>query len=110
MSGSARTDGPEASSSVSAAIERLHELFRREFKIEVTSAKTDLLREGLLDSLQLIELLLHLEAEFRVSISFDALEVEDFRSLRSIAELLVGRKGVTAAAEAVRRAAAQVPK
>jgi acyl carrier protein len=108
VSGSARDDAAQEPSSVSARIERLHELFRREFKIEVPSAETDLLGEGLLDSLQLIELLLHLEAEFHMSISFDALEVEDFQCLRSIAELLAGRKGVTPAPESIRRGIAPV--
>lgn len=93
MSGAPRAAAVQHSLIVTASIDRLHDLFRREFKIDVPSAETDLLREGLLDSLQLIELLLHLEAEFRVSISFDALEVEDFRSLRTIAELLTGSRG-----------------
>lgn len=93
MSAPFRALAGQSSPSVNASIDRLHALFRREFKIDVPSAETDLLREGLLDSLQLIELLLHLEEEFHVSISFDALEIEDFRSLGTIAALLTGIQG-----------------
>jgi acyl carrier protein len=108
VSGSIRAEAGQNGSAVSTFIDRLHELFRRELKVDVPCAETDLLREGFLDSLQLIQLLLQLEAEFGMTISFEALAVEDFRSLRSIAELLVTGKGIAREGDAVRTAAALV--
>jgi D-alanine--poly(phosphoribitol) ligase subunit 2 len=51
----------------------------------------DLIGTGLLDSLALVELLAQLEEVFGVSISADDLELEDFRSIASIAGFVTRR-------------------
>jgi methoxymalonate biosynthesis acyl carrier protein len=63
--------------------------------IDVGSNDTDLLGTGLLDSLALIQLLVHLEEAFGVKIALDEIEIEDLRSISSIATL-VDRSAVAA--------------
>jgi acyl carrier protein len=65
--------------------QKLTDLFARKLNLEVASVDTDLIATGLLDSLTLVELLAQLEEVFGVSISADDLELEDFRSIASIA-------------------------
>jgi acyl carrier protein len=61
-------------------LERVH--------IEVPSADTDLMELGLLDSLTLVELMANLEEEFGIHISFDEIELDNFRSVARIAEFV----------------------
>jgi acyl carrier protein len=65
--------------------QKLTELFAKKLNLEVSSVDTDLVETGLLDSLALIELLAQLEETFGVSVSTDDLELENFRSITSIA-------------------------
>jgi len=71
--------------------QKLTELFARKLNLEVSSIDTDLVGTGLLDSLALIELLAQLEETFGVSISTDDLELENFRSITSIAGFVAQR-------------------
>jgi len=64
--------------------------------VEVDSPEADLLSAGLLVSLALIQLLLHLEEQFGVKIAVDELEIEDFRSIASISQLVANQKHVGA--------------
>lgn len=48
----------------------------------------DLIASGRLDSLRLIELIVVIEQELGVSISLDTLDIESFRSVDSIAQLV----------------------
>jgi acyl carrier protein len=70
------------------ALERLRTLFLRHLHLEVPSADTDLLETGLLDSLQLVDLLLLIEEEFGRRISLEAIELDDLRSLARLAKLV----------------------
>ena len=63
-------------------------LFAEKLNLDVASAETDLIETGLLDSLALVELLARLEESFDVSISPDDLELENFRSIDSIARFI----------------------
>jgi len=56
--------------------------------VEVDSLDADLLKAGILDSLALIQLLVHLEERFGVKIPLDEIEIEDLRSVASIARLV----------------------
>lgn len=56
--------------------------------LDVESPDTDLLGTGLLDSLALIQLLVHLEETLGVKIALDEIEIEDLRSISSIACLV----------------------
>ncbi len=73
-----------------AIVERLRALFVESLHIEVPSADTDLFETGMLDSLQLVELL----------IKIDDIELDDLRSLARIAGLLAAHIGAADASSA----------
>jgi D-alanine--poly(phosphoribitol) ligase subunit 2 len=56
--------------------------------IQVASPEIDLLETGLVDSIGLVELILELEERFGVSLPMETLEIDDFRSLYQIADLI----------------------
>lgn len=66
-------------------VERLH--------IEIPSPDTDLLETGVLDSLGFVELMLHLEQDFGITIALEQLELANFRSLERIAAFLLNGAG-----------------
>ena len=76
---------------------KLAELFAKKLSLEVSSVDTDLVGTGLLDSLALVELLAQLEETFGVSISIDDLELDNFRSIASIAGFVAQRTAVVEA-------------
>jgi acyl carrier protein len=69
-------------------------LFAEKLNLDVASAETDLIEAGLLDSLALVELLTQLEESFDVSISTNDMELENFRSITSIAMFVMQRAAV----------------
>jgi len=69
-------------------------LFAEKLNLDVASAETDLIETGMLDSLALVELLAQLEESFDVSISTDDMELENFRSITSIAMFVMQRAAV----------------
>ncbi|HYS74857.1 MAG TPA: phosphopantetheine-binding protein [Burkholderiales bacterium] len=83
-----------------AIVERLSALFVESLHIEVPSADTDLFQTGMLDSLQLVELLLQLEHQFGFRIKIDDIELDDLRTLARIARLLAAHAGATDASSA----------
>jgi D-alanine--poly(phosphoribitol) ligase subunit 2 len=78
-----------------AIIERLHALFIEHLHIEVPSADTDLFETGMLDSLQIVELLLQLEQRFGFRIKIDNIDLDDLRTLARIARLLAAHPAAT---------------
>jgi len=68
--------------------DRLAAIFSQYLNIEAPGSDTDLLATGILDSLALVELLLRLEQTFGMRISIDDLELDNFRSLDSIARFV----------------------
>jgi len=59
--------------------------------VEVPAPETDLLETGTIDSLGLVDLLVRIEERFGVRVDLENLEVDQFRSVASIASL-VARK------------------
>ena len=72
-------------------------LFRDKLGVEVPSPECDLIENGLLDSLRLIELLLEIEASLGCRIPIDEIELDDLRSVRRIARLIEARTPAHAA-------------
>lgn len=68
--------------------EKLTAIFSQHLNIEVPASDTDLLVTGIIDSLALVELMLRLEQDFGMQIPVDELELENFRSLESIARFV----------------------
>jgi acyl carrier protein len=65
------------------------QIFSQNLHLEVPSHDFDLFTAGILDSLQLVELLFQLEEQFGIHISLGEIELENFRSIDCIALLLV---------------------
>lgn len=57
--------------------------------IMVARPDIDLLETGLVDSIGLVELILELEERFGVTLPMEGLEIDDFRSVYRIADLIV---------------------
>lgn len=79
---------------VNALIELLGTLFVETFHVEVPSTDTDLLQTGILDSLQLVELLLQLEQRFDLRLALDDIDLEDLRTLGRLARLIAAQRAV----------------
>lgn len=79
-------------------VDKLAAIFSQHLNVEAPSSGADLLVTGMLDSLALVELLLRLEQTFGLRISVDDLELDDFRSLDSIARFVAFHSGVGTAA------------
>jgi len=77
---------------------RIAIIFSEHLNIEAPMAETDLVATGVLDSLALIELLLRLEQSFGVQISVDDLELDNFRSIDSIARFVERHGAIEAVA------------
>ena len=69
-------------------ISQVRRLIAEKLLLEVSSSQEDLLSSGTIDSLSLIQLLVNLEEHFSVRIPLDELEIEDLRSIQSIAHLI----------------------
>jgi methoxymalonate biosynthesis acyl carrier protein len=77
-------------------------LIQEKLLVEVSSPEDDLLASGVLDSLTLVQLLLDLEQRFSVTIPLEDLEIDDFRSVTSIARLVYSRSPVAHLASAAK--------
>jgi len=64
------------------------EIFRTSLDIEVGGVDVDVIEVGLLDSLGLVVLVAEIEERFGVRIPFETLEVDQFRTVGSIARLV----------------------
>ena len=76
---------------LSAVEQRLVALFRERLHVDVGGTETNLFDTGALDSLRLVELLLHLERDLGVTVSFDDVELERFESVARIAAFVAER-------------------
>jgi D-alanine--poly(phosphoribitol) ligase subunit 2 len=73
--------------------DRVRRLFVDALNIEVPSEDTDLIEAGYIDSLALVELLFAIEREFSVTVPLDEIEIDNFRDLRRISELVASANG-----------------
>src|SRR5256885_11015406 len=76
---------------MNAIIGGLGALFVESLHIEAPSPDTDLFETGILDSLQLVELLVQLEQRFGFKIKIDDIDLDDLRTLAGIAGLVATR-------------------
>lgn len=72
-------------------------LLSEKLLIAVQSPATDLLEGGILDSLTLVQLLVHLEEHFGFKMALEDIEIDDLRSINSIARLVAARMHACAA-------------
>jgi acyl carrier protein len=84
---------------------QVRELVQLVLNAHIGSDDTDIVETGLLDSLALVELLVGIEREFNVQVELESLDLDNLRSVRSIAQMVFDTKhgpgpgAVTAAGE-----------
>ena len=81
-----------SSASSPPLVRAIGKLIAEKLLVEVDSPEDDLLATGVLDSLTLIDLLLNLEHHFGMRIPLDELQIEDVRSIQSIARLVESKR------------------
>ena len=69
-------------------VDDIQSVLRDHLNVLVNSPDVDLLESGVVDSLGLVELILQLEKHFDVRLPTEALEIDDFRSMHRIADLI----------------------
>jgi methoxymalonate biosynthesis acyl carrier protein len=67
-------------------------LFREVLTIDVPADDTDLIEGAILDSLALVELLFEIERRMGISLMLDDLEIENFRTVERIAEVIAAAR------------------
>jgi acyl carrier protein len=73
--------------------DRIVQIFAEQLHVESVARDTDLIETGILDSFMLVELMLLLEQHFDIRITMESLEIEDFRSVEMIANLVAKATG-----------------
>jgi len=68
--------------------QQICDLFETELEILIPDVKTDLIEEGLLDSLVFVDLIVGLESHFEIEIPVAELEFDQFRTVTGIAEFI----------------------
>jgi acyl carrier protein len=71
---------------------RIAQLFADRLQIEVPAADVDLFAAGIVDSLMFVKVLAFLEEHFSIRVSFEELEIDDFRTLRQIASFVAEKQ------------------
>ena len=66
----------------------LANFFKNNLDLDIPSNDDDLIDSGLLDSLSFVELLVHIEQNYGFEVSIDEIELNDFRSISSIAHYI----------------------
>jgi D-alanine--poly(phosphoribitol) ligase subunit 2 len=66
--------------------QQITDIFADQFDTKLESDEVDLLETGLVDSVRIVELVLEIEQRFGVSLPFEELEIEDFRTVPRLAE------------------------
>jgi D-alanine--poly(phosphoribitol) ligase subunit 2 len=89
-------------SGLNAAIDKLSLIFRNDMNIEISGPDQDLIEEGLLDSLSLVEMLVLLEQKFGIEMSISDIDFDSFRSVRNIAQFVAGKTAERAPAGVAR--------
>jgi methoxymalonate biosynthesis acyl carrier protein len=69
-------------------VDDIRAVLRDHLHVVVDSPDRDLLESGSVDSIGLVELVLQLEERFGLSLPLDALEIDDFRTIHAIADLI----------------------
>lgn len=81
----------------------LLDILNREMGLGVTSPDADLFESGILDSFTLVNLLLHIESRFNVTVPLEQLNLDSFRSVGAMTGFIAAYRanGVPARAACV---------
>lgn len=72
---------------------QVHRLLTDHLNIDAPSADSDIVDSGALDSFTMVELLATVEEQFGVEVPIETLDVDNFRSARSVADLIATQQG-----------------
>lgn len=75
-----------------ALVQRVHRLLTEHLNIDAPSPDTDIVDSGELDSFTMVELLATVEEQFGVEVPIETLDVDHFRSARSVAGLIAAQR------------------
>jgi methoxymalonate biosynthesis acyl carrier protein len=67
-------------------------LFTERLQVDVPGPDVDLFATGVVDSLMFVKLLASLEERFTIRVSFEELEIDDFRTLSQIASFVAAKR------------------
>lgn len=70
--------------------DRIERIFRDSLSIDVPSPTTDIIENGLLDSLAFVMLLYEIEQEFEITIPPEELDIDELRTVQRISALVDG--------------------
>jgi D-alanine--poly(phosphoribitol) ligase subunit 2 len=91
-----QTDSPDPSKqdilarpSEQDILARLQRIFEESLNMSAPAPREDIIESGLLDSLALVTLLFEIEQQFGLEIPLESLEIDDFRNIAGIAQLLI---------------------
>lgn len=70
----------------------IHRIFRDSLELDV-GVDTEVIENGMLDSLAFVKLLVELENEFGIKIDLTALDLDDFSSVTRVARLVEAEGG-----------------
>lgn len=80
----------------------LLDILNREMGLGVTSPDADLFESGILDSFTLVNLLLHIESRFNVTVPLEQLNLDSFRSVGAITGFVAAHRANGVPARAAR--------
>jgi acyl carrier protein len=78
--------------------ERVGRIFTERLNVELPGSDADLIEQGILDSLALVNFLLYLEQEFGLQPEIETLEFENFRTIERITEYVTRELAMRSAA------------
>jgi len=91
--GHATVNGREADAQrMDGLVERVHRLLTEHLNLDAPSADTDIINSGALDSFTMVELLVSVEEQFGVEVAIETLDVDHFRSARTVAGLIAAQQ------------------
>lgn len=76
-----------------SACDQMRKIFSEKLLIDPPEEEEDLIEAGVLDSFMFVELLFHVEQQFGVKIALDHLEMDNFRSISRIVNLVAPSNG-----------------
>jgi acyl carrier protein len=68
------------------------QLLADRLQVDIPAADVDLFAAGIVDSLMFVKLIAALEDHFSIRVSFEELEIDDFRTLRQIARFVAAKQ------------------
>jgi len=77
-----------ASGGCSETTDRILNILTDQLNLTVPTPQTDLIGEGILDSLALVDLIMHLEGEFGFAVEPDQLELDNFQTVERIGQMV----------------------